>query len=348
MNKQFINDLVEKEQIDSPFLVQEKQLNLDKNGNPYLILNLKDKSGLIDARIWDNAEDKNILFESGDIVIIKGFVHVYQNKKQLVIKNIKKAESNEYDIDDFIANDSLKAKQIYEEILDIIQIIENPFLKNLSLSIFNDEEIKLKLLRAPAGKSIHHSWQGGLLEHIFSILKTVIFLAKNYPFLNKDLLIFGAIFHDIGKIWEITIENGIKYTCKGRLIGHIVLASDLIEKKSQEILGFPEELKDLCKHLVLSHHGKLEFGSPKVPMIIESFVLYMIDELDSKVDTMKEFIKNSNNQEKWSRYHPMFDCYFYLNNFKNSTKRELKQELKQEIKEETLPDLQNENKIEKN
>ncbi len=180
-----------------------------------------------------------------------------------------------------------------------------------------DPEIKPDLLRSPAAKSIHHATQGGLLEHILSICKIMEFLAGHYTFLSRDLLIFGAIFHDIGKVWELKLDQGIQYTDRGKLIGHMELACELIDRKSQKILGFTDELRDLCKHIVLSHHGKLEYGSPKRPKFLEALVVAMVDDLDSKVNTVKKFIDSERDSgQRWSSFNDLFERYFILDNLK--------------------------------
>jgi 3'-5' exoribonuclease len=184
------------------------------------------------------------------------------------------------------------------------------------ISTLEDPEMKPLILKAPAAKSIHHAWESGLIEHIVSICKLMNFIAGHYPHLNRDLLIFGAIYHDIGKIWELDLGSGISYTTRGRLIGHLYMGAELVEKKASKILGFPEELKDILKHIVLSHHGKLEYGSPKRPKFLEAAVVAMIDDFDSKVSTITTLIENErqNSLDSWSRYSEMFDRYFYIEN----------------------------------
>ena len=187
------------------------------------------------------------------------------------------------------------------------------FIRQLLEDSLNDEEIRQALIRAPAAKTIHHAYMGGLLEHIVSICGVMQGLASHYSFLNLDYLLFGAIFHDLGKIRELKIEEGIQYTDAGRLVGHMGIAADIIENKSQKILGFSEEKKNLLKHIVYSHHGKLEYGSLKTPAFPEAYVVAMIDDLDSKLNTMVDFMKEElTSGEKWTRYHQGFDRYFFL------------------------------------
>lgn len=306
-----------------PFLVKDKIKGVGKNGRFFLSLLVGDKTGHIDARIWDRVDEVSDLFEIGDIVIIKGQVQVYLGRKQIVVHKLEKMDQKQYVHQDFIIDSKeIDTHGLYSELMTIVSEIQTTYIKQIILESIQDEEIKALLLRAPAAKSIHHAKKGGLIEHIVSISKIMKMLSTHYDYLNYDLLLFGAIFHDLGKVWELEINREqIQYTHKGRLLGHMQLACELIEKKSQRILGFPEDLREILKHIVLSHHGKLEYGSPVRPYIMEAFVVASIDELDSKMDTMFNFIKNERETgDLWSRYNEQFDRYFYLENMKGRWK----------------------------
>lgn len=306
-----------------PFLVKDKIKGVGKNGRFFLSLLVGDKTGHIDARIWDRVDEVSDLFEIGDIVIIKGQVQVYLGRKQIVVHKLEKMDQKQYVHQDFIIDSKeIDTHGLYSELIIIVNEIQTTYIKQIILESIQDEEIKTLLLRAPAAKSIHHAKKGGLIEHILSISKIMKMLSIHYDYLNYDLLLFGAIFHDLGKVWELEINREqIQYTHKGRLLGHMQLACELIEKKSQRILGFPEDLREILKHIVLSHHGKLEYGSPVRPYIMEAFVVASIDELDSKMDTMFNFIKNERETgDLWSRYNEQFDRYFYLENMKGRWK----------------------------
>ena len=215
--------------------------------------------------------------------------------------------------EDFIPKTSRNSEDMLVELLQLVRTMKNDHLRQLVLDTLEDPEIRPLVLKAPAAKSIHHAWLGGLLEHILSICKIMDFMGSHYPFLNRDLLLFGAIFHDIGKLWELSFDNGIGYTDRGRLVGHMQIACELVDKKSSRILGFTQELRDICKHIILSHHGKLEYGSPKRPKFLEAMVIAMVDDFDSKVSTLKTLIENERGSgEKWSRYSDLFDRYFLL------------------------------------
>jgi 3'-5' exoribonuclease len=304
---------------DRIFLVKDKVKGMGKNGRAFLSLLIGDKTGHIDARVWDRVDEISELFEIGDLVNIKGQVQVYLNRKQVIIHKLEKPDQTQFNKDDFvIVGTKIDVHALYSELITITNQIESPLIKQLILDSLQDEEIKSLMLKAPAAKSIHHAKAGGLIEHIVSICKVMKMMASHYDYLNYDLLIFGAIFHDLGKVWELEIvRDQIQYSHKGRMLGHMQLACELIDKKSQRILGFPEDLREILKHIVLSHHGKLEYGSPVRPYIMEAFVVASIDELDSKMDTMFSFIKTERETgDSWSRYSEHFDRYFFLDNLK--------------------------------
>ncbi|MCB0356295.1 MAG: HD domain-containing protein, partial [Bdellovibrionales bacterium] len=312
MSKQFIKDLSDKENIKSIFLVGEKQILKDKKGKNYLNLNLSDKSGSLNARMWDKVEAVAHQFDSGDFVEIKGHVQFYQNKKQIVVHDVKKVQPEEVDISDFIAASKHPPEETLNHILEFVEQVKSKDIKALLSATLKDEAWRENLLKAPAAKTIHHAYVGGLLDHILSICKIMMFLAEQYSFLNRDLLLFGAIYHDIGKIKEMSLDQGIQYTSAGRLVGHMAIALEMIDQKFIELQMEDEELKNILKHIVLSHHGKLEYGSPKRPKFLEALVVSMVDELDSRINSVETLMctELENNQE-WSSYSPQYDRYFF-------------------------------------
>ncbi|MEK2690061.1 3'-5' exoribonuclease YhaM family protein [Bdellovibrio sp. GT3] len=313
MDKKTVHSLQDKDTVEMLFLVKEKTVGVGKNGKPFMGLQLGDATGSIDARLWDRVEELARQFETGDVLKVKGLVQLFQNRKQLVIHRLERVENSEVNFEDFIPKAARETEDMLAELLQLVRSMRNDHLKQLVLDTLEDPEIRPRILRAPAAKSIHHAWVGGLLEHILSICKIMDFMGSHYPFLNRDLLLFGAIFHDIGKIWELSYDNGVQYTDRGRLLGHMQLACELIDKKSARILGFSEELRDICKHIILSHHGKLEYGSPKRPKFMEAMLIAMVDDLDSKVATLKSIVDGERaSGEKWSRYNELFDRYFLL------------------------------------
>lgn len=316
--KQYISSLEERQNVQSPFLVREKVLQTGKTGKPYLVLSLVDRTGSIDGRVWDNAENWNEEFGVDDFVMVKGNVQVFQGRKQIVITSIDVIDSFSVDLKDFLASSAANPEAMMKDLLAIVQDVQNPFIKQILVGTLEDPHIRPLFMAAPAAKTIHHAYLGGLLEHVLSICKTMKFLGSHYPELDPDLLVFGAIYHDIGKIWELKYETSIGYTDVGRWVGHIPLGSELVEKKAAEISGFPYELKNILKHIVLSHHGKMEYGSPKVPMILEAVVVGYIDDLDSKVNSIFGLMKSEkNSSDNWTRFSQLYDRHFFLGGMRN-------------------------------
>jgi 3'-5' exoribonuclease len=319
--KVFVRDLHDKQVFQSCFLARDKVLLTGKNGKAYINLNLSDSTGSVDARVWDNVDTVAETFQSGDVVRVKGQVQIFQNRKQVIVHRLEKATPSEYEMSHFVNHASRAPEEMLAELLLITEKIEDRAIRQLVSDVLNDPEIRPRLLLAPAAKTIHHAYTGGLLEHILSICGLMVALHAHYKNqktdLKLDLLIFGAIFHDIGKVWELDVEGGISYTDKGKLLGHMVLAIELIEKKASRILGFPDQTKDILKHIVLSHHGRLEYGSPKTPMFLEAFIVAAIDDLDSKINTINSFIQSERDAthepgQKWSRFNSLFERHFLL------------------------------------
>ncbi|MBC7370343.1 MAG: HD domain-containing protein [Bdellovibrionaceae bacterium] len=318
MEKQTVRALQDKDTVDAVFLVKEKTVGFGKNGRPFMSLVLGDLSGAIDGRLWDRVEELNKEFDAGDVIKVKGLVQLFQNRKQLIIHRIEKTEPGTFSADDFIPVSNKNTDDMFAELMIVVRSMKSDHLRQLTLDVIEDPEIKPMFMQAPAAKTIHHAWRGGLLEHVLSICKILDFMAGHYNFLNRDLLIFGGIFHDIGKVWELSYGDSVSYTDKGRLLGHMMLACELVDKKASKILGFSEELKDMCKHIILSHHGRLEYGSPKRPKFMEAVLVAMVDDLDSKMNTIQTFIETERNvSDKWSRYNELFDRYFLLDNLKD-------------------------------
>ena len=315
MEKIFISQLQDKQSVSSIFLAKNKVSLKDKRGKSYVSFLLSDSTGDVDAKIWDNAEAFENTFQSGDIIFVKGLVQTYQNRKQFVVHKIERYEG-EIDIKDYIKSSALAPEDMYRDLLAEVEKFKNQPLQQLILDTLNDPTVKPLLMVAPAAKTIHHAKRGGLLEHILSISKLCRRVGEHYAQLDTEILIFGAIFHDIGKIWELQIDDrGISYTDKGRLLGHMALAVELVEKKCQKIFNFPESLKDICKHMILSHHGKQEYGSPKVPQTLEAYVLWMLDDLDSKVDAISAVLELPSGDGRWSQYSSLFERHFLIQSF---------------------------------
>ena len=324
VEKVFIKDLRENGHFKTIFLVLDKRVLKDKNGKAYMTLNLADVSGTINGRVWDKVEGLDAQFNSGDFVVIKGHVQMYQNRRQIVVHDLRLAQDGEYQMGDYMDIAHGDPQKTLCEVLQIVEEVRDPWIRQLMEASLKDPDIQKLLLKAPAAKTIHHAFVGGLLEHILSICKIMYFMAAHYPFLNRDYLVFGAVFHDLGKVWELEVEGGIRYTDRGRLIGHMEMACELIDRKAQDIEGFSADTRDLLKHIVLSHHGRYEYGSPRRPKFIEALVVAMVDELDSRIDSLHSFLDSELKQDpeaRWTHYNGQFDRYFYLEPYKEQLQR---------------------------
>lgn len=318
--KRFVRDLKEKDHVHSVFLAAEKSTAKDRNGKFVMSLSLSDSTGTINGRMFERAEEAAGLFESGDPVMLKGFVQVFQGRRQLIVHEIRRAREGEFSMNELVAELGGDPRGHLSDLQAMVSGIEDVFVRELLQKTFADPQVSDLLLRAPAAKTIHHAYRGGLVEHIHSIARVMESVASHYKFLRRDWLIFGAIYHDIGKIFELDLSEGIRYTDSGRLVGHMAMACEMIDRFADTIPEFPRETRDLMKHVVLSHHGKLEYGSPKVPMVAEAMVVSMIDDLDSKMNTLFHFLKAEKQNvppgENWSHFHPGFERYFYLGLFR--------------------------------
>lgn len=313
MAKILISDIKENQKIESLFLVKSKSSATGKTGKPYIYLRLSDKSGEIKGYIWDNVEKYSGVFDAGDIVKIKSRASLFQNEMQLSITDIEKAEENLLDENTlklFLKSTKYDINEMFEELSGIMyENLQNEFIIALVKKFFTDENYIKKLKTMPAAKSIHHGYIGGLLEHTLSMAKTGVFLAGHYrKFVIKDILLAGILLHDIGKMEELSNKNNAtEYSDEGRLLGHIVLGVNLVDRKISEIPDFPGNLRLLLLHAILSHHGELEFGSPKKPKTIEALLLHFIDNMDSKTNQFIEMLDNQ--QVPWSQYSKNLDRY---------------------------------------
>jgi len=324
MKKTFIKDIREKDQVTGSFLVTRKETGISKSGKPYLNLKLMDSTGELEARVWEDAEELGKRFQKNDVVSIKGFAVAYQGGIQVNITSINSVAEGEYEIRDFLPSSRRDPKTMLEELDNIISGIKDTSLKGLLTSIFKDLEIKALFSLAPAAKSMHHSYLGGLLEHTLSICGLAEKITGHYKKgVNKDLLLAGAILHDIGKIHELSYSRSFDYTDEGRLLGHITMGVELVDKKIRDMAGFPEKTAVLLKHMLLSHHGQLEFGSPKRPKTIEAIILSYLDDLDAKVSTVQALAENERDKDSsWTSYQKLFERYIYKGGVPSENKAE--------------------------
>jgi 3'-5' exoribonuclease len=280
---------------ESFFLVLARQQRTTKTNKPYLSLMLGDKTGQIEARVWELADPRIARdFERGDIVKVRGSFSRYEDRAQMKVDQLRKALANEADIMDMLPCTTYDIEELWKKLEAAVQSVTNPDLKRLLSALLSDPALAKAYREAPAARQLHHAWLGGLLEHVVSLLGLADRVAAHYSMLDRDLLVTGVILHDIGKVRELAWVTGFDYTVEGVLLGHIQMGVDLAEKTIAGLPGFPDRLRTLVLHMILSHHGKLEFGSPKLPMIPEALVLNFLDDLDAKMQAViNEFEKSA-------------------------------------------------------
>jgi 3'-5' exoribonuclease len=291
MKSPFIAELEPNQIVNGIFLVQHKDIRQKKSGEPYLSLMLSDRTGDLDARMFDNAAEAMNTFEREDFVRTKGLLQIFQNRHQLTIHKIQLVPDSEVDFADFFPASTRNRDEMFQEALGWIASVNNPHIKALLEKIFADETIALAFRTAPAAKSVHHAWLGGLIEHVLSLCHLAKFTAAHYPGIDFDLLLAGVLLHDIGKIRELTYARGFGYSTEGQLLGHITIGVQMVDEKMRSLPDFPGTLRDLLLHMILSHHGEMEFGSPKVPMFAEAMLLHQLDNLDSKMELMRGLVE---------------------------------------------------------
>jgi len=313
MNKgPYVEDIREKQPVEGLYLVRDKNNGITKTGKPYIALNLSDKTGMIKGRVWDNAEKLDPAFDQGDVVRIKSFSVLYQGEMQLNIHEIARTGADEADMRDFMPVSALDPQRCFADIRSHAETVGDQHLRALLELVLGDERIAEAFRQAPAAKTIHHDCLGGLVEHTLSVTRIVDMLAGHYDMVSRDLALTGAILHDIGKIYEWSFERGFDYTDQGRLIGHIVLGMELVSEKIAQVPDFPARKAMLVKHMILSHHGQLEFGSPKRPKIPEALLISYADDIDAKMSDFMQFIaKEKRPETNWTGYHRLFNRYLY-------------------------------------
>lgn len=287
--------------VDSFLLVREKEIRTSaKTGKPYLRLSLADRTGSIEARVWENAVATAQMFECEDVVRVRGRVDVYQDEKQLILDQVFLAGENEIGLEDFLPHTKQDVQKLFAKLHEEVLAVRNPWLQRLLLSFVDDPEISTRLRRAPAAMSMHHAFLGGLLEHIVSLCGLARQAAEHYPEVDRDLLIAGVVLHDVGKIEELSYKRSISYTTEGQLLGHIVIGLKMVQQKISAIPDFPRSLAVLVEHLIASHHGTLEFGSPKLPVVREAVLLHYLDDMDSKMEAIRETLDGVPTEELWT------------------------------------------------
>ena len=312
MKTVFIKDIKENQKVASTFLVKQKNISRTKAGKPFLNLTLSDKTGEVIGRVWEDADTLARLFQKDDFISLESTSVTYQNALQLNITSLTLCPPSEIDITDYLPEAERDREELFGELTAIIETINNPYLKQL-LDLFLEDQTFVDLFKsAPAAKKLHHVYIGGLLEHTVSVAKLILKVGSHYGNLNLDLLLTAGILHDIGKVHELTFSRSFDYSDAGRLLGHIVIGLEMITENINRIPDFPFGLAMELKHLVISHHGQYDYGSPKRPKTLEAFILFYVDDLDAKVNDLRSFTGSEpDNHSRCAGYHKMLDRYIF-------------------------------------
>lgn len=309
MKAPYVSELEPNQVISAIFLVQSKDIRQKKSGEPYLSLVLGDRTGDVEAKMWDNVSEVMHTFERDDFVKVKGLYQIYQNRPQLTLHKIAKMDEREVDFSDYFPASARNPEEMFAELCGIVAGIQNPHLRGLLELIFADERIAGLYKIAPAAKVVHHAYLSGLIEHVLSVCKLAKLTCAHYgSAVDQDLVLAGAILHDIGKIDELAFDRGFGYTNDGQLLGHIIIGVQMIGDKLRLLPDFPQKLRTLLEHMILSHHGELEYGSPKVPLFAEAMLLHHLDNLDSKMECMRALVEKDRHYEGcWTSYSSSLD-----------------------------------------
>lgn len=308
MKSPYVSELEPNQIVTATLLVQHKDIRQKKTGEPYLSLTLGDRTGDIDAKMWDNVADVMDTFERDDYLRVRGLVQIFQNRLQLTIHKLQRQSGDSVDVTDFFPASQRNPDEMLADVREVVAGIGNVHLKALLSAVFDDEAIARKYKIAPAAKNVHHAYLGGLIEHVLSMVGVARLLASHYKDVDLDLLLTGVLLHDLGKIEELTWDRSFGYSSEGQLLGHISIGMRMIADKLHGLPEFPPRLRTLVEHLVLSHHGQADFGSPKPPQFAEALLLHHIDNLDSKMDCMRSLVEKDRQVEGcWTGYHPALD-----------------------------------------
>lgn len=310
----WVKDIKVDDHVRGHYLAKEKRVGLTKKGDPFLRIALTDRTGEIEARMWERAEKFSSMFAEGDILEVVGYASSFRGQIQVTLSSLKVAEDGG-DPTLFLETTSKDVSKMMTSLRATLRQIKNPHLKILIDAFLTDREFIAALKKAPAAKTFHHSYLGGLLEHTYSVCEMSKAVAEHYPELDRDLLLAGAFLHDIGKIRELRFENIIDYTDEGRLLGHLSLGVSMVDEKLSAIKDFPQGLALRLKHLILSHHGQHEFGSPKRPKFLEAFALHLIDDLDAKMNGLRRFMEKDRQKGAWTDFNRLFERYFLKEGF---------------------------------
>ena len=308
MARTMIEDLKSGDELDQIFLLRSKTLRTTKGGSLYMQLVFADRTGELEARMWDANQELFETFQVDDFVLVGGRVETYKNQLQAVIRSIETRPDSEADLADFLPTTSKDVDEMFGRIVEIAKMVRHPGLRKLLAAFLKDPEVSQKFRRAPAAVQYHHAFVGGLLEHTLGVAEMAIAAADRYPDLDRDILLAGVILHDIGKIDELSYERSFSYSDTGELLGHLYVGARMIEERSAEITELPPETTEALVHLVLSHHGFHEFGSPKLPMTAEALAVHHLDNLDAKINAFRgAMLRDRDPDSRWTEWNRMFD-----------------------------------------
>ena len=308
MKSPYVSDLKPNQVVTTTLLVHIKDVRQKKSGDPYLSLLLGDRTGEVDAKMWDNVAEVIDTFERDDFVKVKGLLQVFQNRPQLTIHKMARVLDADVDFADYFPASERDPAEMFAELRGIAASIQNPHLRALLDAFLDDEPLARMYRIAPAAKHVHHAYLGGLIEHVLSVCNLCRVAAAHYKYVDIDLLLTGAILHDVGKVAELTYDRSFGYSTEGQLLGHIIIGLRLLHDKLQRFPDFPSRLRVLVEHMIVSHHGELEFGSPKVPLFPEALLLHHLDNLDSKMECMRSLLAKDRHVEGcWTGYNPSLE-----------------------------------------
>jgi 3'-5' exoribonuclease len=290
MKSPYIKELEPNQIVSTFFLVQNKEIRQKKSGEPYLSLSLCDRTGELDAKMWDNVVEVMETFERDDFVKVKGLIQIFHNRPQMTIHKMRRVGDHEVEFADYFPASERNPDEMLAELRGIVAGMKNAHLRGLLNAMLDDPEIARRYKIAPAAKQIHHAYLGGLIEHVLSLCGMAALAASHYRAVDLDLLLTGVVLHDMGKIYELSYERGFSYSTEGQLLGHIIIAMRMVAEKLAAIPDFPPRLRTLVEHMILSHHGQLEFGSPKLPQFPEAMLLHYLDDLDAKMECMRQMV----------------------------------------------------------
>lgn len=304
----YLNTIKPGEQVRETYMAKEVKTAVTKNDKEYWNVTLQDKSGTVNAKVWDPSSPGIEEFSSLDYINIVADSQEYKGQLQLIIRQASKVSPKGINTADYLPCSEYDIDEMYSELMNLVDSVKTWYYHDLLMSFFGDERFKKSFCRSSAAKSVHHNFVGGLLEHTLSVARVCNFFAKHYTFLDRDLLVTAAICHDIGKIYEFSPFPENDYTDQGNLLGHIVIGTMMVRDHMNQIEGFPQSKKDELEHCILAHHGKLDFGSPKRPSICEAMALYYADDVDAKMQTMKQAIYDSpNTKDMWKGYNKFLE-----------------------------------------